>query len=254
MDTVQPAVQHSPGLYLLWRTTDTFDVCSAVISGQERAVVWDTLLHPDDMREVPALTAGKPLSVVYSHADWDHVWGTDGLEPEEVIGHESCLERFNDPADVARTLRAKQADDSRYEAVRLVPPTHTFETSLSLRLGGLTLELHALPGHTRDCVVAFIPERGVLLGGDACEHPFPMVYEDSPLGAWLGELERWHGDARVKTVIPSHGPVSGKELLAKNIAYLRALYEGRVPDVPRELAPFDAETHLANLRRARPGS
>lgn len=254
MDSVRPIVQHSPSLYLLWRTTDSFDVCSAVVIGRERAIVWDTLLHPDDMRRVPALTAGKPLSVVYSHADWDHVWGTNGLAPQEVVGHEGCLDRFNDPDDVERTLRVKQSDDKYYEAVELVPPTRTFKTRLNLELGGLTLELHHLPGHTRDCTVAFIPEHGVFLGGDACEVPFPIVYEDSPLSAWLGELERWHSDARVKTVIPSHGPVSDKNLLAKNIDYLRDLRDGHVPDVSHELAPFDAETHKANLKRARHGS
>ena len=107
-----------------------------------------------------------------------------------------------------------------------------------------------MPGHTKDCIVGFVPELGVLLGGDTCEDPLPIVYESSGLGAWIGELERWRDDARVKTVIPAHGVVSGKDLLARNIAYLTALREGRTPDVPAEMDAFYTETHAANMQRA----
>ena len=184
-------IKHAaPQLYLTQHPPERFDVCGAVIVGNTHVAVWDTLLHPENMKDVPALAEGKPISVVYSHADWDHVWGTAGLEHAEVIAHESCKKRFEDPADVEATLREKQAEEARYHAVKLVPPTRTFETTLTLDLGGVTLELHHLPGHTRDCIVAFVPELGVLLGGDTCEDPLPVVHETSPLGVWLGGAER----------------------------------------------------------------
>ena len=246
MDIIKLASQ----LYLTQHPPEQFDVCGALIIGTSRVVVWDTLLHPDNMKGVPALAAGKPISVVYSHADWDHVWGTAGLPYTEVVAHESCKTRFEDPADVEATLREKRAEDPSYRAVELVAPTRTFQKTLTLGLGSVTLELHHLPGHTRDCIVAFVPELGVLLGGDTCEDPLPVVHEDSPLGTWLEALTRWRDDSRVNTVIPSHGPVSGKDLLERNIDYLTALRAGLTPEVPDEMAQFYVDTHAANLKCA----
>ena len=73
-----------------------FQLRGAVIAGTERSVVWDTLSRPRDMDGVAELTSGLPLSVVYSHGDWDHVWGTAGLARpwDDILAHQSCTERF----------------------------------------------------------------------------------------------------------------------------------------------------------------
>ena len=92
----------------------------------------------------------------------------------------------------------------------LVPPRVTFDEVLSVDLGGLTLELHALPGHTPDCIVAFVPECGLWLGGDTVETPLPVVPADAPLDAWIGALERWSGDDRVRAVVPAHGDIGDR--------------------------------------------
>lgn len=247
-------VQQTTNFYLTEHPPSIFPVRGALLLGRERAVVWDTLLHPNNMTEVARLCRDRSTTVVYSHADWDHIWGTAGLEYAEIVGHESCKERFDDPDDVRAALEAKIAQDERYRAVMLVAPTRTFREQLTLELGDLTLELYHLPGHTRDCIVGFIPELGVLLGGDAVEHPLPLVYAHSGLGGWLAGLERWANDERVHCVIPCHGQIGGRECLGANIAYLRALHAGQLPDVPSDLAPFYREAHTKNLQRAVTGS
>ncbi|RIK55767.1 hypothetical protein DCC62_31070 [candidate division KSB1 bacterium] len=65
-----------PGLWLTELHLDDFDVRGAVIIGEKSAVVWDSLSHPRDMQPVRVLLAQKDWQLVYSHADWDHVWGT----------------------------------------------------------------------------------------------------------------------------------------------------------------------------------
>lgn len=247
-------VQLLTNLYLTEHPPEVYEVRGGVILGAERVAVWDTLLHPDNMASVAELIQGRPITVVYSHADWDHIWGTAGLTYREVVGHESCRERFEDVDDVAAVLKEKVKQDARYSSVQLVAPTRTFHDTLTLDLGDLRLELHHLPGHTRDCTVAFIPELGVLLGGDAVEAPLPLIYEHSPLGAWISKLEGWAQDERVQTVIPGHGTLGGRELLERNIAYLRALREGREVPVPDTLSPFYEGAHEKNRRRAVQGS
>ena len=229
-----------------------FEVRAVLVVGTGRAVVWDTLSHPRDMAPFRPLVEGRPLGILYSHADWDHVWGTAGLPYDQalIVGHDACLERF--ATDVPLSLNQKQAaEPGVWDAVRLVAPTSTFSGQYSLDVGSLTLSLHHTPGHTPDSIVAFIEERGMLLAGDAVETPLPVVPPDSPLSRWITELERWEDDPRVRTVVPSHGPIGGREILRRNIAYLRRLLEGRPFDVPEPLADFYRETHEANLRACR---
>lgn len=226
---------------------DEYDVRGVLLRGTERTVIWDTLSHPDDMLAyLPLLSQKQALDIVYSHADWDHIWGTGSLphETARIIGQTHCLERFS--LDVPHKLEKMAAVETRYQAVELIPPTVAFEKTFTIDLGGLTLELHHLPGHTQDCLVAFVPEYGLLLAGDTVETPFPVIAPDSPVPAWVAELRRWADDDRVQTVIPSHGPIGGRELIQNNITYLQAIVDGE-PLVPEgALEPFYVETHQAN--------
>jgi glyoxylase-like metal-dependent hydrolase (beta-lactamase superfamily II) len=233
-----------------------YDVRGALLVGDARAVVWDTLSHPRDMAGWLPLIGGRELIVVYSHADWDHIWGTAGLPLERatvVMGHRACQARFT--ADVPRTLRERQqAEPGAWDEVVLIAPDTVFDLETTVDLGSMTLELHHLPGHTPDTIVGFIPERGVLLMGDTAETPFPVAPADSPLGAWIESLERWALDPRVRTVVPAHGPIGGVEILQNNIRYLRALLDGSPLPVTEPLTDFYRKTHEANLGWAVSGS
>ncbi len=236
-----------PGLWLTELQLDQFDVRGAIIIGAERSIVWDTLSHPRDMAAVPPLVSGHWHAVVYSHADWDHCWGTAGLpERQIVIGHSNCRLRFE--TDVPKVLREKQnAQPNAWNEVELIPPTHMVQKYLSLDLGGFTLELHHLPGHTLDCLVGFIPEWGILLAGDTMETPLPVVNEESPMEEWIAGLQRWAEDARVQTVVPSHGAIGGREIIRHNIDYLQSLLFGATKASP-DLPAFYKEVHQDNLR------
>ena len=227
-----------------------YDVRGAVIAGEERAVVWDTLSHPHDMARVFPLLGEKELVIIYSHADWDHVWGTAGLPYQHaaIIAHAACLTRFSE--DVPLTLREKQAaEPTRWDAVQLIAPNLTFQQELALDLGGATLTLRHLPGHTPDSIVAFLPEQGILLAGDAVETPLPCLSEQCPLAPWIAELQRWADDERVRVVIPAHGAISGRDLLRRNIDYLRRLANREPIDFAEPLNDFYRDTHAANRQQ-----
>lgn len=239
------------GLWLTELQLDKFDVRGAVIAGSERIVVWDSLSHPRDMYAVFPLVSGKTFDIVYSHADWDHAWGTAGLPDNwgQIIAHDNSLARFKDDVPTKlQEMRAKQPD--QWKQVILIEPTLTFKQELNLYLGDVTLNLQYLPGHTPDCLVAFIPQWGVLLAGDTVENPFPVINDGSPIMEWIAALERWRDNPSLQTVIPAHGPPGGRELLQNNITYLKNLLEGRNNDLPDELSDFYQETHQGNLKRS----
>jgi glyoxylase-like metal-dependent hydrolase (beta-lactamase superfamily II) len=228
-----------------------YDVRGALLLGDGRALVWDSLSHPREMRPYLELIADVDLVVAYSHADWDHIWGTAGLPHERtvVLGHRACLERF--AADVPVTLDQMQAaEPGPWDDVRLVAPTQVFEDETTVELGSMSVTIHHLPGHTPDCCVGFVPERGLLLVGDTAETPFPVVPDGCPLADWIAGLERWAADDRVRTVVPAHGDVGGREILQNNIRYLEGLREGRPVDLTGPLSGFYQRTHESNLRAA----
>jgi glyoxylase-like metal-dependent hydrolase (beta-lactamase superfamily II) len=239
----------APDIFVTRVVLDEYDVRGGLLLGRDTTLVWDTLAHPRDMAAWLPLVGGRRLAIVYSHADWDHIWGTAGLpyDSARIVAHRVARERFD--ADVPRELAGRKASQPGvWDDVRLVPPTQTFDAQLTIDLGGLTLELHHLPGHTADCCVGFVPERGVLLAGDTVETPLPVIPPDSPLPAWIAELRRWSADARVRTVVPAHGPVGGRELIERNIAYLEGILSGKPIDPPGPLDPFYEKTHAANVR------
>jgi glyoxylase-like metal-dependent hydrolase (beta-lactamase superfamily II) len=232
---------------------DDYDVRGALLLGDRHALVWDTLSRPRDMQAFVPFLPDRELVIVYSHADWDHIWGTGGLpyRGARIIAHARTRDRF--ATDVPQVLAEKQAaEPQRWDSVELVAPTESFDVTRGVALGGMTLELHHLPGHTADCIVGFIPEHGVLLAGDTVETPCPVVPPDSPLTEWIARLQRWADNPHVRTVVPAHGPIGGRELLAENIAYLKSIVN-RAPIEPRgPLTDFYRETHRQNLRWSNP--
>ena len=242
-----------PGLHLLETEVEDFDVRAAVIVGATEAVVFDTLAHPLQMEGVAALVGGRQLTVVYSHADWDHAWGTCALDPARVVAQEAAAARFLD--DVPAELGERRSrDPATWDAVTLVPPTVTFDARLDMELGGVTLELHALPGHTPDCRVGFLPEWGVLLAGDTVETPLPVVNDGGAVPGWMDRLADWLRHPGVTQVVPSHGRIGGKELVEETLAYLDGVSRGRAGPDPGALPPFYRETHLRNVALIREAS
>ena len=237
-----------PGVLEVNRKLEEFSVRGCVLvpdAGQ--VVVWDTLVEPADMAAVAALTTGMAVRVVYSHADWDHCWGTAGLANRDtVIGHTACAERFQNelPAEIA-AMRA--ADPSRWQGVQLVPPTETFESTMTVPLGSAQLDLVWVGGHTPDSIVGVVRDWGLLLAGDVAEDPFPEIGDPLRLNEWIRALETWADDPDLHTVVPGHGAVGGAKLLKRNAEYLRAVAGGD-HRMPTGANAFYRRVHEQNVK------
>ncbi len=230
---------------------DEFDVRCAVVTGADGALVWDTLAHPEQMRSVSALVEDRMVTVAYSHADWDHVWGVAALPPGgDIVAHEECGSRFRHevPEELARR---RALEPGRWKEVQIRPPTRTFIEALEIDLGGVIVRLSHLPGHTPDCCVAWIPTWGVLLAGDAVETPLPMLNDGKAIPVWLDGLRQWEEEEALDLVVPSHGRVGGPELLSETRAYLEAVHHGATPPRLSDLPAFYRRAHADNVRLVR---
>lgn len=243
----------TPTIWLAERALDAeMSVCAAIILGETVSAVVDALIRPEDMVPVRELLDrhGRPALIVNTHADWDHSWGNAAFPDTPIIAHRLC--RAAMLTEGQRTLVKKQAEEpERYRGVTIVPPTITFAEFMDIDLGGLTLSIHHLPGHTADEAIVHLPETGFFFAGDAAEWPIPTT-EAGPLGPWADALHMWAARGDVRTVVPSHGPIGDAQLLRDNAAYLDALLAD--PDVywePPGIMPFYQEAHRKNATVAR---
>ncbi|MGD9128624.1 MAG: MBL fold metallo-hydrolase, partial [Planctomycetia bacterium] len=130
-----------------------------------------------------------------------------------------------------------------YEGTTIAPATVSFTGTMTLDLGGVTVELYAFPpSHSPDNLVVRVPQDKIIFTGDilfvGC-HPF--------LGE--GNIENWSlnlktiGSFKPDKIVPGHGPLSGKKELEEMMAYLTAfdknakeLAKGKTQDDAAELA------------------
>jgi glyoxylase-like metal-dependent hydrolase (beta-lactamase superfamily II) len=203
-------------------------------------------------------------TVVNTHGNGDHCFGNGVVDAEEIIGTPGCVEDLlAGPASrnqtllnaarvvgalgwggrlVARVLNAVGIDrlvllaDAGPFALPLfepfdfegnppVPPTRTFESELTLRVGDKEVRLIEVgPAHTLgDCVV-YLPDDRLLYTGDILfKDAHPLVWT-GPVSNWIAACDRLC-ELQVDVVVPGHGPLTTLEGLRETRAYLERLTE-----------------------------
>lgn len=203
------------------------EVDTTALITQRFLVLIDTMGTPElateIMQSLQRVRQGRHLIVINTHADWDHCWGNSIFADIEhrfaapIIGHAKTRARLQSQ-EARDTLARKQAEDPRFNTVKLTPPTVIFSDTLCLDGGDLTLELVPTPGHTEDHVAVWIPKIRLLLAGDAAECPFPLVHHAHDLPILRASLEKMMA-LRPEMVIPCHGGTTDPDLPQRNLAY-----------------------------------
>lgn len=211
------------------RTVDSF----AVITRRATILV-DTLVSAAAMAQVlRALERDsrldRPLIVINTHGDWDHVWG-NGLfagrhatYPAPIVGHAAAPIRMNTEQARQHLARSQQAQPEEYGTASLHPPTVTFDGRLTIDGGDLSIELLHTPGHTPDHLAVWIPQLAILIAGDAAELPFPFISPESDIAALRATLQRLTR-LEPRLALYCHAPgITDPALIHQNIAYFDEL-------------------------------
>lgn len=178
------------------------DQTLGLVLGDRRALVVDTGRDEQHGAEFAAavreLTA-LPLTVVLTHAHFDHCLGTAAFLPAEVWAHERCT--VDDRVLAERTEFYPEPVD-----VRLVEPTHRVRAQADLDLGGRIVRLiHPGRGHTDHDLVVHVPDAGVLFAGDLVEQGAePSVGPDAYPADWPLALDALLA-LEPSVVVPGHG-------------------------------------------------
>jgi glyoxylase-like metal-dependent hydrolase (beta-lactamase superfamily II) len=230
MPTVTPALYRAlDGRIRVFRC-DSVPVDSFAVLTERFAVLVDTLIGDDAMRQVLAHLApdlaGRQVLVVNTHGDWDHVWGNglfagpDAPYPAPILGHEGVADRM-EAAEAMGVLDEKRAESVVYSTAGWHPPTVTVSGPACIEGGDFSLHLLPTPGHTPDHLAVWIPEIRLLLAGDAAEWPFPEAGDSLPD---LRHSLRLMRDLRPSTVLCCHAPGrTDPGVIDANLAYFDEL-------------------------------
>ena len=174
-------------------------------------------------RSVPA--AARIDTLVNTHANGDHTFGNQLVEGAEIISSDACraemegrppavfMERIHNWRDLGEggaLLYALMGRDFDYAGIVNTLPTRTFEDALTLTVGTKRVELvNVGPAHTRGDVLVHVPDDRTVFTGD-------IVFVGGHPAMWAGPVDNWISACDrilgwdVETVVPGHGPISGK--------------------------------------------
>ena len=166
-DTIYRVKTIGPGLYRIENSAVFMDL----IVGSHHALLFDTGYGYGDLKSLIRTITDLPLYVVNSHGHVDH-----------ACGNAQFGGAFIHPADVSLCLEHNGPQMRKAELeVAVVPPDFDLDAHLALGpgeltpvgegdtfdLGGVTLEVVHLPGHTAGSIGLWCPERELLYVGDA---------------------------------------------------------------------------------------
>jgi cyclase len=237
---------------------------AGVGASPQRSLLVDTLFDvPLTRRMLDELRAATPAAtsidvVVNTHANGDHCWGNELFAGAEIVASAACAEemvglppeRLVTLVEAAPGLGAVGEYVSRifgpfdFASVHLTPPTRTFEDSLVLDVDGRRVVLHEVgPAHTRGDVLVEVPDGGVVFTGDILfVGGHPIVWE-GPVSNWVAACDRLLA-MDVATVVPGHGPVTGKDGVRDVRDYLVELEREAAARHAAGMSPFDAAREL----------
>ncbi|MBO4788849.1 MAG: alpha/beta hydrolase fold domain-containing protein [Lachnospiraceae bacterium] len=172
--------QLKPYLYLL---DEEHQATGYLVIGENKAVLIDTMNGLTNLRaEVEKLT-DKPVMVVNTHGHPDHVFGNVYFD-----------EAYIHPKDVEMAQSFTKSEEYRRvftDKGLFMPPFKPIQGGDVIDLGGKTLEVYDLPGHTAGGILLLLKEDRILFVGDGINHHLWMQLDSCmPISEYVKELDK----------------------------------------------------------------
>lgn len=180
---------------------------NVVIFGQRAAAAVDTGIEPADGKRLVRLIEGRGFEarrLVLTHGHADHVFGSGAFRGADVYTGVLCADVMREQIPRWKERYGTDPADCRQGWAW---PSVTFTDRMFIDLGDVTLDLFPVPGHSRDSICVYVPERRLLVGGDTVVRAIvPAVFHDGR--QLVGSLQRIAG-LDVEVLVPGHGEVLG---------------------------------------------
>ena len=208
----------APDLYFLY---DDLSSNAAFLVTDEGVLVIDTRQHPahgrDLIERIRAIT-DKPVKwVINTHAHGDHYYGNPAFKAAgaTIIAHRDVVAGMvkNEQLEFKRRLaffRSLKLDPAE---VKTVLPDVTFDSRLTVRLGGRVAEIMYLgPGQNPgDTLVYFPHARALYVGGPFANNNWSNMSFTPSMDGWIAMLKKIAGMENVDVFLPGHGDIGTRE-------------------------------------------
>lgn len=168
------------GLFLL---DEGGEATGYLLVGEKKACMIDTMNGYNDLAKVTASLTDKPVVVVNTHGHPDHIYGNAYFDNAHMHPADFALaEMFTSGPEVLQVLNK----------LNLSMPSFTpIVGGDTIDLGGKTLQVYELPGHTPGGIVLLCPEERVLFTGDGINHHLWMQLDCClPMNEAMENLEK----------------------------------------------------------------
>lgn len=197
-----------------WRIEDN-GVRFFVLEGTEKALVIDTGMNTPDAREIAEKITKKPLELLNTHADRDHISGNGAFESFYMCAAEE--ENYRAHSEKGEIRAIKEGD--------------------IIDLGDRPLEIIEIPGHTPGSVAILDINSRILISGDSVQNGIIFMFgQFRNMENYVGSLKKLMTFTdRFDSIWPSHGdiPVTANQI-PKLIEYAETILTGKAEGKPVE--------------------
>ena len=193
-----------------WAETDQ-GVRIFLLAGREKALLIDTGMTGLDLHAITSLHTDLPLQLLNTHADRDH-----------IAGNAQFQEFYMHPSEAAFYRNVQHGSG------RLLP---VFDGDL-IDLGGRTLEIIHLPGHTPGSITVLDWENRCLIGGDPIQEDgnIYMFGDQRDMDAYIAGLERLLERGDFDFIYPSHAKEKvSRDVIPELIYGAKDILAGKIP-------------------------
>ncbi|CAN5813798.1 MBL fold metallo-hydrolase [soil metagenome] len=239
-----------PGIFVIEEPNHVERVKSYLIVGEDKAILLDTGMGVSHIREVVETLSDLPVTVINSHAHWDHVGGNHLFA--DVLIHPAEADNLTKGFSNVRmrawfqpeSLTGRLPEGVDLDTLEILPcaATGLLQEGQIFDLGNRVLEVLHCPGHSPGGIVLLDRADGILFSTDLAYKGFLYAYD----GEWvqtyhlsLTRLAKLEPDLRV--LYPSHhaSPIA-PDLLQPMTDALARILDGEAPTfIDDDKAAFD---------------
>lgn len=156
-------------IYLL---DEDHEATGYLVVGEDKALVIDTMNAHCNLKATVRSLTDKPLMVVNSHGHPDHIFGNMYFEEAYMNPEDTELSRMFLDTDAFREYIEERG--------QVMPPFKDIRGGDVIDLGGKTLEVYDIPGHTKGSILLLLKEDRILFVGDSINHHLWLQLDGCP--------------------------------------------------------------------------
>jgi glyoxylase-like metal-dependent hydrolase (beta-lactamase superfamily II) len=235
---------------------NSFAANAGIVIGRDGILVVDTLISAKEAKrfigDIRKVTDKEIKYVVDTHYHLDHAFGNCEFATlgATIISQENDRKNLEKKGAAAlKNAKGYGLSDEDLAGTAISLPTISFTDRMTIDLGGERVELIFVgASHTEGSTLVYLPERKILFTGDILFTDFHPFMGEGDVAGWVKSLD-FILSLDVTTIIPGHGPISGKKEIGDMKAYIQ-LFDRKA----RELAAqtTDVDKIAAELKKVLP--